>query len=563
MDRAEGRAASNAEGTSTARGMCGGRMRADLLYGSIPAMARSSAVRYGDAPAVIDGDVVLSFRDVADTMRRVAASLIANGVRPGDRIGLWAPNCAAWIPVALGIQAAGAWLVPLNTRYLGAEAAHILRASDARALFVPDSFRDVDYVGMLTTEDPSLRCLDDVIRIPGPGEATAAAWTEFLARGADVSDDDIDAVINQLEDRDVCDVIFTSGTTGAPKGVLLAHGPSLRCYESYNTAFGLDEGQRQLVANPFFHCFGYKAGWMLGLLVGAVTVPMAVFDPSECLALIERERVTHMPGSPTLFWSMINHPDRSSYDISSLQTVMVAAASIPVELVDAVRSELGVSTVLTGYGLTENHALGTFSRPQDDAQTISTTVGQPAPDLEMRIVDEIGEPVPTGSQGELEIRGYARMLGYLDDEVSTRAAFHDGWLRTGDVAVIDDRGYVSITDRKKDIYVMGGFNVAPAEVEAALMNHPGIAEVAVVGMPDAKFGEVGAAFVVAKRGSGLTADDVTGFARTRLANFKVPRRVDIVDGLPHNATGKVLKGRLREQLGDRAIPAAGGVRDVR
>jgi acyl-CoA synthetase (AMP-forming)/AMP-acid ligase II len=522
--------------------------RADLRHRSIPAMARAAGERFGDAPAVIDGDVTLSFAEVASTMKRVAAALMAAGVQAGDRVGLWAPNSALWIPAALGVQAAGAWLVPLNTRYRGAESAHILQASGAKVLIVVDSFLDTDHVGLLADEAPDLECLRTVVRLPPPGRATGEAWEAFLRRGSPIPDTEVDASIDAIGPEAVSDVIFTSGTTGRPKGVLLSHGRSLRCYESYNTAFGLREGQRQLVANPFFHCFGYKAGWMLGLLVGAVTIPVPVFEAGACLELMTRHRVTHMPGSPTMFWSLIDHPDRGASDISALDTVMLAAASIPVELVEAVRERLAVGTVLTGYGLTENHALGTFTRPGDDAHTIATTVGRPAPDLEMRVVDDLGSVLPAGSPGELEIRGYAHMLGYLDDEAATREAFHDGWLRTGDVAVIDERGYVSITDRKKDMFIVGGFNVAPAEVEAALLTHDDITEVAVVGMPDPRFGEVGAAFVVPRAGSQLTAADVVALARAKLANFKVPRLVHLVSDLPHNATGKLLKGPLREQL---------------
>jgi acyl-CoA synthetase (AMP-forming)/AMP-acid ligase II len=509
-------------------------------------MARDSAVRYGDAAAVIDGASHLSFIQVAETMYRVAASLMATGIGPGDRIGLWAPNSATWIPAALGIQATGAWLVPLNTRYLATEAAGVLRRSNARALFVVSSFQNRDYVEPLRAEAPDLACLSTVVSMPPPGAASGSEWDAFLSTGRAIPRAKVDQRIDGLGADSICDVIYTSGTTGEPKGVLLSHGRSLRCYESYNSAFGLRAGQRQLVANPFFHCFGYKAGWMLGLMVGAATVPVAVFDARECLRLIEEHRISHMPGSPTMFWAMINHGERRRFDLTSLDTVMLAAASIPVELVRAVRSDLQVGTTLTGYGLTENHALGTFTRPGDEPLTVATTVGRAAPDIELRVVGDDGNELQPGEQGELEIGGYAHMLGYLDDPEATRTAFHDGWLRTGDVARIDDRGYVSITDRKKDIYIMGGFNVAPAEVEAALIQMPGVAEVAVVGKPDPHFGEVGAAFVVAKNGVELTADDVVEFARGQLANFKVPRQVELVPALPHNATGKVLKEKLRE-----------------
>lgn len=524
---------------------------ADLRHRSIPAMARASAQQYAGRVAVVDGDATLTFEEVARLMRRVAASLRASGVRPGDRVGLWAPNSALWITAALGIQAAGGWLVPLNTRYVGGEAASILRRCRARAVVVVDEFLGQDYAAVLGEADPGLECLEVTVRLPGPGQRTSPEWEAFLARGQAIDDAEVDAMIDRIGPDDVSDIIYTSGTTGEPKGVLLAHGASLRAYESYNTAFGLAEGQVQLIGTPFFHCFGYKAGWMLSLLVGATTVPMAVFDPLDCLRLVERHRVTHMPGSPTLFWSMINHPDRGDVDVSSLSTVMLAAASIPVELVHAVRRDLGVGATLTGYGLTENHALGTFTAPDDDPELVTTTVGRPAPDLEMRVVDGVGGGVAPGEAGELQIRGYAHMLGYFEDPAATADAFDDGWLRTGDVASIDERGYVTIRDRMKDIYIMGGFNVAPAEVEAALIRMTEVEEVAVIGRADDRFGEVGVAFVVPSVGAVLAPDDVIAYAREHLANFKIPREVVVLDELPHNATGKVLKPVLRRLLDEK------------
>lgn len=518
---------------------------ADLRYGSLPAMALASAERFGRAPAVLDGAVTLSFGEVARDMERVAMALVARGVRPGDRVALWAPNSASWIVAALGVHAAGAWLVPLNTRFRGSEAAYVVGRAKVAALLVVDEFMGTDHVGLLTAAAPELTARTPIVRIPGPGRY---AWSGVLGEGDAADRAEVHRRVAALGPDDVSDVIFTSGTTGSPKGVLLRHGASLRAYEAYNTGFGLGEGDRHLVATPFFHCFGYKAGWMLSLLVGAATVPVAVFDAGRALDAVERLRISHMPGSPAIFTGMLDHPSRPGRDLSSLRVGIVAAASFPDRLVSRMREGLGLDVVMTGYGLTENHAIGTFTVPTDPDEIVDETVGRPAEGVTVRIVGPDGADLGPGEQGELLLGGYAHMTGYYDDPEATAEAFTDGWLRTGDLAVRDERGYVRITDRLKDLYIMGGFNVAPAEVENSLSGMPAIDQVAVVGMPDPHFGEVGAAFVVPRPGVALTADEVIAFARGAMANYKVPRHVEIVAELPVNASGKVVKQRLRERL---------------
>ena len=487
--------------------------RADLRFGTIPRMALSSAKSFGREPAVIDGEVELSFVDVAEQMKRIARSLLASGVQPGDRIALWAPNSAAWITSALGILATGAWLVPINTRFRGAEAAYILQRTDSRSLFVVDEFLGVDYLAMLRSEAPELRAYGEVIKVPSPGEADASGWATFLEMGDGVPFAEVEQRIAKSTADDVSDVIFTSGTTGSPKGVMLRHGASLRCYESYNLGFGIGPGDRHMIAAPFFHCFGYKAGWMLSLMVGATTIPVSVFSAEDAMTSIERHRVTHMPGAPTMYTALLSHPDREHFDLSSLRTAIVSAASIPESLVYQMRDDLGIEHVMTGYGLTENHALGSFTLPGDPPSVVATSAGKPAPGVEMKIVDDVGVAQPSGAAGEILIRGYSLMTGYYADPAATDAVLSDGWLRTGDIGTLDESGYLRITDRKKDIYVMGGFNVAPAEVESVLRNLAGVEQVAVVGMSDEHFGEIGVAFVVLVAGADLSRDEVTEYAR--------------------------------------------------
>ncbi len=492
--------------------MDNGSPRADERFGTIPRMVQANARRFATREAVVDGAVRLTFADVERDMTRVAAALLASGVERGDRVALWAPNSASWIGAALGILAAGAWLVPVNTRFKGDEVAEILARTDARLLFTVDEFLGTDPLAMVRRVAPDLRATRDAVLLPGPGADDAPGWSDFLASGDGVTPATVDAVVAAGRPDDVSDLIFTSGTTGTPKGVMLRHGASLRGYEIFAAHFGLHEGDRYLVPTPFFHCFGYKAGWMIGLLCGATTYPLAVFDAESVLAMIESLGITHFPGPPTMFGALLDHPGREGRDLSTLRHAIVGAASVPEVLVHRMRDELGIDAVLSAYGLTENHALVSLTDADAPADVVATTVGRPIAEVEVRVVDDELRDVPDGDEGELLVRSPYLMSGYYEDPEATARVVVDGWLRTGDVGAFDDRGLLHITDRKKDLYIVGGFNVAPAEVEQALLGLEGVAQVAVVGVPDDYFGEVGCAFVVAASGASLTADAVVAYA---------------------------------------------------
>jgi len=509
-------------------------------------MALMNADRFGDDVAILDGDQTLTFRDVADRLLVVGRALVARGVGPGDRVALWAPNSAAWITTALGVLAVGARLVPLNTRFKGAEAAYILGKSQARTLFCANGFLGFDHVEMLRATDPAVRALRDTVLLGGEAEGVTT-WEEFISHADGVDDASVRDRTEALGPDDASDVMFTSGTTGHPKGAMLRHGASLRCYEEFNQGFALGRGDRILIVTPFFHCFGYKAGWMVALMYGATAVPVATFDPAAVLQMIEELHITHTAGAPTMFWALLDHPTRPHRDLSSLRVVTASAAYVPSELISRMRDELG-TRVITGYGLTEAHGLVSVSRREDVPDLVTQWSGQVTDGAEARIVDDAGNDVPLGEQGELWVRGFQLMDGYFDDPDATRAAIDaGGWLHTGDVAYMNSDRYVKICDRKKDMYIIGGFNVAPAEVEGLLLEWDRIAGCAVVGVPDQRWGEVGVAFVVAS-GDGLSPDDVVAWAREHMANYKVPRRVVIIDALPLNATGKIVKGELRAML---------------
>jgi acyl-CoA synthetase (AMP-forming)/AMP-acid ligase II len=512
---------------------------------TIPRLVAAAAECFGERAAVEDGDVRLDFAGLAREGRRAARAFAASGVVPGDRVAIWAPNLLEWIVAAIGLQSAGAVLVPLNTRLKGAEAGTILRKSGARMLCTVCDFLDTDYVEQLAGE--TLPRLEEIVVLRG-ATSGAVAWSEFLARADSFSEDEARARAEAVTPGDLSDLLFTSGTTGQPKGVMTTHGQNLRAFEAWSEVVGLREGDRYLVINPFFHSFGYKAGWLASLQRGATVLPHAVFDVPAVLERVGRERVSVLPGPPTLYQSILAHPDLGSYDLSKLRLAVTGAATIPVELIQRMRDELGFETIITGYGLTECCGIVSMCRYDDDPETIATTSGRAIPGVEVRCVDGDGKQVPRGQPGEVVTRGYHVMRGYFDDEEETRRTIDaDGWLHTGDVAVMDERGYLRITDRIKDMFITGGFNCYPAEIERAIYGRGDVAQVAVVGIPDERMGEVGMAFVVPGPGAEFTPEGLIAWCREHIANYKVPRRVEILDALPMNASGKVLKFRLRER----------------
>lgn len=535
-------------------------IRGDLRWGSIPGLLRDAAAVHGRREALVDAgpddvhpqrSVRLGFDDLARRAGEVAAGLIAAGIEPGDRVAIWAPNIWEWPVVQLGLHSAGAVLVPLNTRYKGTEAAHIVRASGAKALFCVEGFLGNQYVSMLrdaTGGLTDLPQLDTIVVLRGNPPEGTVAFADFLAGGAAVDPAAVDARVAALGPDDLSDILFTSGTTGAPKGVMCTHGQVLRGYADWAGVVGLRADDRYLVINPFFHAFGYKAGIIAALTVGATLVPEAVFDVPAAMASIAAERISMIPGPPTLYQAILNHPSFDPAALSTLRLAVTGAAVVPHQLIADMRDVLGFETVITGYGLTESCGIAAMCRHDDDVDTIAGFSGRAIPGVELRTVDASGATTEPMQPGELLVRGYNVMKGYFEDpERTAETVDADGWLHTGDVAVMDERGYVRITDRTKDMFIVNGFNVYPAEVETLLLDHPAIAQVAVVGVPDQRAGEVGVAYAVAAPGVELEADEVRSWAKDHMANFKVPSRVEVVDALPLNASGKVLKYELRER----------------
>jgi HIP---CoA ligase len=530
-------------------------MRGDLEWATIPGLVTSAAQRFPHLEAIVDGERRLTFTELAEAARSAARAAIAAGIGHGDRAAIWAPNSAEWILAAIGIQAAGGIVVPVNTRFRGSEAAWVLHKSGARLLFTVNGFLDTDYVQLLRDADPDAIALDRIVVLPGDAPAGTLAWPTYLEQGESVSVAEADARAAAVTADDVADILFTSGTTGTPKGAMSTHGQNLRVFEVYTAALGLREGDRYLIVNPFFHSFGYKAGWMSSIMRGATILPHPVFDVPTVLECVERERITVLPGPPTLLQGILDHPDRDRYDLSSLRLTITGAASVPVELIRRLQTETTFETILTGYGLTETSGVVAVCDKDDDPETIANWCGRAVPDTEVEIVDDEGNVLPRGEPGEVVVRGYNVMPGYWEEPDATAATIdHDGWLHTGDIGIMDERGYLNITDRKKDMFIVGGFNAYPAEIESILSGNERVAQVAVIGVPDDRLGEVGMAFVTTRPGAHITPDEVVQWSRENMANFKVPRYVEIVDSLPFNASGKVMKFELRERV--RAMNAA-------
>ena len=509
---------------------------------TIPQVLDEIADRFSDHDALVTtmaepsgttGDRRVTFAQLRAEVRQAAAAMVNLGVNTGDRVAIWSPNTWHWVVACLAAHYAGAAVVPLNTRYTASEATDILARTEAPLLIAMGRFLGSDRTTEL--DRAMLPALRHVVRVPIEGDD--GSWDEFVARGTDLAA--VDARAAALSPDDVANILFTSGTTGRSKGVLCSHRQSLEAPAAWAACGELTSDDRYLCINPFFHNFGYKAGILACLQTGATLVPQLTFDPENAMRAVQEHRITVLPGPPTIYQVLLDHPARGDYDLTSLRFAVTGAATIPVVLIERMQTELDIDIVLTAYGLTEASGFGTMCRADDDAETVATTSGRPIADFELAIAD---------GTGEVLLRGPNVMLGYLDDPEATAAAIDaDGWLHTGDIGTLDELGNLRITDRLKDMYISGGFNVYPAEVEQVLARLDGVAESAVIGVPDERLGEVGKAFVVTKPGVSLDEKTVIAYTREHLAKFKTPQSVEFLDVLPRNPGGKVVKPLLRER----------------
>jgi HIP---CoA ligase len=505
---------------------------------TITAALTRAAVAFEHDEAVVDGETRWTFAQLLAESARVARALVASDIAPGDRVALWAPNSARWIAASFGVYLAGGVLVPISTRFKGTEAGQVLRRSGAQLLLASTDVLGTDLVGLLEDEG-ELEALRETVVTEGPARSGTTNWESLVAR-------DEGHALPPVQSADLADIVFTSGTTGAPKGAMLAHGPSVRTYEAWSDAVGLRRGDRYLCVYPFFHTAGLKSAVLACVLRGATVLPHAVFDAGAVMRRVADEKISVLPGPPTVFQSILEHPDRHSFDLSTLRLSVTGAASVPVEVVRRMRDDLGIDTVITGYGLTETTGTVSMCRHDDPPEVVAHTVGKPLAGVSVRVVDDDGATVGAKEPGEILVKGFNVMLGYFEDPEATATAVDaEGWLRTGDIGLIDDQGNLHITDRKKDMFIVGGFNAYPAEIEGLMLTHPEVAQVAVVGVPDDRLGEVGQAYVVRRAGGVVDEGSLVEWCRAHMANYKVPRQVLFVDELPLTASGKVQRFRLR------------------
>jgi len=516
------------------------RFEPDVTHGSIPAMFADAVARYGDHPAVVDDGCSLSFFELGELARTYARAIASRGLGRGDNVALWAPNSAEWVAAMLGALSTGASVTLLSTRLKGNEAAYALRKGQSRLLLTVNDCLGMDLAGMLASADPELALMPTVVLDDDE------QLESFLVESAGTSVAAIADRIAELDPEDTAFLIFTSGTTGRPKGAMVPHRAGVVSAEQERRAFDLREGDRIYVVLPMFHVFGLTIV-LAGLSCGASTLTTGgAFDPADLVPLLEREKVTFLPGPPPIFDALLAHPGRADADLAALRCAFVASTTIPGTLLRRLHREAGIGDVVTGYGLTEG-IIVSLSPRGDDIEKTASCAGRVLPEVQIRVVDDSGQEVAAGEPGEFVIRTPSTMTGYYGDAEATAATLSaDGWLKTGDIGTVDADGYLRVTDRKKDMFIVGGFNAYPAEIEAILGEHPDVAQVAVIGVPDDRMGEVGVAFVVPSTPQ-ADAQAIAAWAKDNMANYKVPRRIELVEELPMTASMKVAKFLLRDR----------------
>ncbi|MBV9817394.1 MAG: AMP-binding protein [Solirubrobacterales bacterium] len=520
---------------------------------TLHALLDETAAAHGERDAIVFGERRLTWEQARRRARELACGLLAAGVRPGDHVAVWVPNHPEWVLLWFACSMVGAVVVPVNTRYKAEEVGFILGQSDAAVLVLVPEFAGIDYLAMLARlRGLQLPALRRVVVIGESAPADAVTLERFVADGAAVAPDALDATAAERDESDPTIIVYTSGTTGHPKGAVHTHR-ILRNERSIAQALDHDADSRVMNHLPFFHVGGGFTGILPPLITGGAMILMDQWDPTRAFELIEAERVTVLSGIPTHFIDLLGHPGRERYDVSSLRTGWIGGANNPPELIAGAIEKLGMDGLLPVYGMTETTSITCIPRLGDPREVVIAGKGFPVSDIEVKVVDtDSGAELDAEAEGEVCQRGHHLMEGYYRDPEATAAVIDsDGWFHTGDLGVLDPDGYLSITGRKSDMFIVGGANAYPAEIESALAEHPDIQQAYVVGVPDQRLGEIGHAFVEARAGAALEPEAVMAFCRDRLADYKVPRRVEFVTEWPLTPTGKIQRFRLRELAAER------------
>ena len=542
-----------------------GAMDTPMIGETIGVAFDKAVARHGDRPGltVRQQDIRWSYRELGERVHAFAAGLLALGLEPGDRVAIWAPNCAEWVIAQFATAKAGIILVNINPAYRLSELDYALNKVGCRALITATAFKSSEYVGMINALAPELAAsapgklnaerlpkLEIVIQIGGPKAAGMFAFDHVLRMGGAAQRARLSELARSLQFDDPINIQFTSGTTGAPKGATLTHHNILNNGFFIGETMRYTDQDRVCIPVPLYHCFGMVIGNLACITHGSAMVfPGEGFDPLATLQTVAEERCTSLYGVPTMFIAELEHPQFSSFDLSSLRTGVMAGAPCPTEIMRRCVDLMHLSDITIAYGMTETSPVSTQTSVDDPLDRRVSSVGRVHPHLEVKIVDTDGRIVPRGTAGELCTRGYSVMLGYWDDPERTAQAIDAAkWMHTGDLATIDADGYCNIVGRIKDLVIRGGENVYPREIEEFLYRHPKIQDVQVFGVPDERYGEELCAWVKVRAGESLTVEDVKAFCQGQIAHYKIPRQVRFVEEFPMTVTGKMQKFLMREQM---------------
>ncbi|MCY8372792.1 AMP-binding protein [Bacillus haynesii] len=537
---------------------------AELLHLTIGKLLEKIAANEPDHEAVVypDRGLRYTYRQFDQLCRKVAKGLMALGIDKGEHVAIWASNTPEWLTAQFATAKTGAVLVTVNTNYQLSELEYVLKQSDATTLILMESYRGTSYIDILYKLIPELKesepgrlaserlpFLKNIILMGDKRHPGMYLWDDILKLSGAVSEKTLDRRMERLKEHDVINMQYTSGTTGFPKGVMLTHSNLANNAANIAECMNLSKKDRMCIPVPFFHCFGCVLGNLACVTAGATMVPVQEFSPKEVLSAVETEKCTALHGVPTMFIAELNDQDFASYDLSSLRTGIMAGSNCPIEVMKNVIDNMGMSEITIAYGQTEASPVITQTRANDSLKRRVETVGRALPNVEVKITEPgTNQEVARGVQGELCTRGYHVMKGYYKNPEATAAVIdEEGFLHTGDLAVMDEKGYCRITGRLKDMIIRGGENIYPREIEEFLYKHPNILDVQIVGVPDETFGEEVSAWIKLKSGASMTADELKAYCKGKIARYKIPRYIAFVEEFPMTASGKVQKFKLREQ----------------
>jgi fatty-acyl-CoA synthase len=516
-----------------------------LLEQTIPDNLSATVARFPDREALVDVQqgIRWTYAEFAEEVGRLARALAAAGMVKGERVGMWAPNCAEWTLTQYATARLGAILVNINPSYRTHELEYVLKQSGISTLVAAKEFKTSDYAGMIEEVRGDCPDLREVYLIG------TQSWDALLARADEVTEEDVATIQAGLDPNDPINIQYTSGTTGFPKGATLSHRNILNNGYFVGEMCDYTEADRVCIPVPFYHCFGMVMGNLACTSHGAcMVIPAPGFDPAATLKAVQDEKCTSLYGVPTMFIAEWSLPDLASYDLSAVRTGIMAGSPCPATMMQKL-IDAGIEEMTIAYGMTETSPVSTQTRTGDTFERKVGTVGRVMPHLEIKVVDPTtDETVPRGEPGEFCTKGYSVMLGYWNQQDKTDEVLRDGWMHTGDIAVMDDDGYVQITGRIKDMVIRGGENIYPREIEEFLYTHPDILDAQVIGVPDSRYGEELCAWIRMREGAQpLDAEAVREFATGKLAHYKIPRYVMVVDEFPMTVTGKIRKVEMREK----------------